>query len=110
QGRNAEDPWTLLATAGRRLLLRDSFVGEGFLHSTFDIVVRRQALRSTGMRCTCCHHREDSASRALVAQERLGCANPARISATMERLRGPSAFGTCSSRAGPARAKRVYRW
>jgi len=35
----------------------------------------------------CRHHREDSASRALVAQERLGCSNPARISATMEGLR-----------------------
>jgi len=49
------------------------------------------------MGCTCCHQREDFASRALVAQERLGCANPARVSATMKGLCGRlSAFGTCS--------------
>jgi hypothetical protein len=45
----------------------DSFAGDGLTDSTFDIVVRRQALRSPG--CTCCHHRKDSASRALAAQE-----------------------------------------
>jgi len=51
-----------VATARKHFLLRDSSVGDGCSHSTFNIVIHRQILLSIGMGSACHHHSEDSAS------------------------------------------------
>jgi hypothetical protein len=73
-----------MATARGRLLLRDSSVSEDRSHSMFNLVIRRQTLRSIRMGCARRHHREDLAPGTVVAQKRLRCPNTARVGATLD--------------------------
>jgi len=61
------------------------------------------------MGCTCCHHREDSAPRALVTQEQLRYANPTGIGTALEGLCGRSpAFSAGSGAALDRPAQREF--
>jgi len=57
QRRHAENSWTLLATASRRLLFRNSSVDDDHFYAALNIIIRRQTLRLIGMGRTRRHYR-----------------------------------------------------